>query len=139
MWAVADLEKTRVLLDGGADVNARRTTFELHSWSPPAPRGAAVVKLLLDRGAKPNPNTPRDESSPLIEAAIAGDLATLEMLIERGVDVKAFGGGPAFVLAATERLLEMRGYFGRQESEPFSIHGSLPDDRLSRPTWFLYA
>ena len=71
MWAVADLEKTRVLLDGGADVNARsdnlRTPLIIAARRP---GNAAVVKLLLDRGAKLNPNArPVSESSPLIEAA----------------------------------------------------------------------
>ncbi len=46
------------------------------------PGNSGVVKLLLDRGAKVNPNTrPDAESSPLIEAATAGDAASMELLL----------------------------------------------------------
>ena len=38
------------------------------------PGGAAIVKLLLDHGASLNPTqNPATESSPLIQAALAGD------------------------------------------------------------------
>jgi ankyrin repeat protein len=53
---------------------------------------SAVVKMLLDKGANPNPNPhPSAESSPLLEAATAGDAASVEMLIGKGAEVKPVG------------------------------------------------
>lgn len=56
------------------------------------PGNVASVKFLLDHGANPNPNLhPAAESSPLIEAANAGDAASFELLLARGADVKEAG------------------------------------------------
>jgi hypothetical protein len=67
------------------------------------PGGARTVKLLLDRGANPNPNAnPPTESSPLIEAATAGDAETMELLIARGASAKA-AGRPALAMAIVMR------------------------------------
>jgi ankyrin repeat protein len=100
MWAATDLEKTRVLLDHGADVNARshdlRTALMIAARRP---GNAPAVKLLLERGANPNPNThPATESSPLVEAATAGDAASMELLLGHGADAKA-AAQPALTMA----------------------------------------
>jgi Ankyrin repeats (3 copies)/Planctomycete cytochrome C len=105
MWAATDLEKTRVLLGHGADVNARSSDLRTPLMiAARRPGNAATVKLLLEHGANPNPNAhPVAESSPLIEAATAGDSGSMELLIGRGADAKAGarnGCGPA--------VLEMR-------------------------------
>jgi ankyrin repeat protein len=91
MWAATDLDKTRVLLDHGAAVNARsddlRTPLMIAATRP---GNAAAVTLLLEHGANPNPNTrPAAESSPLILAATAADASMMQVLIARGADVKA--------------------------------------------------
>jgi len=93
MWAANDLEKTRLLLDHGAEVNVKsddiRTPLMIAARHP---GGAPVVKLLLDHGANPNPNARvQTESSPLLEGLTAGDAATVELLIQRGADVLATG------------------------------------------------
>jgi ankyrin repeat protein len=93
IWAAKDLEKTRILLSSGADVNAKsddlRTPLMMAARKP---GGVAIVKLLLEHGANPNPNAkPETESSPLIEAVTAGDAEIVETLLQHGADAKASG------------------------------------------------
>jgi ankyrin repeat protein len=104
MWAADDLEKARLLLDHGANVNARSDDLRTPLMIAAARPGAtAVVKLLLARGADPNPNPhPDAESSPLLEAVTAGDAETMAALIERGADVRA-AGQPALTVAVSLR------------------------------------
>lgn len=94
MWAAVDLEKTRVLLAHGADVNAKsddgRTPLMIAAGLL---GGAPVVKLLLAHGAKVNPTSnPGAESSPLLEAALAGDAEIMRTLLDRGADLEDVGG-----------------------------------------------
>jgi ankyrin repeat protein len=102
MWAAADREKTRLLLDHGAQVNARSNDLRTPLMIAAGRSGAAtIVKLLLDRGAKVDPNiNPFSESSPLIEAATAGDAETMALLIERGANIEA-AAQPALTMAIT--------------------------------------
>ncbi len=107
MWAVTDLEKTRILLDHDAEVNARsaemRTPLLIAAGRP---GGAAVVNLLLDHGAKPDPNNnPGSESSALIEAATAGDSDMMQLLIAHGASVKA-AGQSALSMAIANRCVK---------------------------------
>ena len=94
MWAALDLEKTRVLVAHGADVNAKsdeaRTPLMVAAGRP---GGAPIVKLLLDHGANPNPTSnPGAQSSPLLEASLAGDAETMQALLEHGADFKDVAG-----------------------------------------------
>jgi ankyrin repeat protein len=94
MWAALDLEKTRVLLAHQADVNAisedARTPLMIAAGRP---GGAATVKLLLAKGANPNPTSnPVAESSPLIEASLAGDAEIMQALLDRGAEFKDVAG-----------------------------------------------
>ncbi len=91
MWAAKDIDKTRLLLDNRADVNAKSADFRTPLMIA-ARRfgGKAIVKLLLDKGVNPNPNAkPATESSPLLEALTAGDPDIVELLIKRGANVEA--------------------------------------------------
>jgi ankyrin repeat protein len=104
MWAATDFDKTRLLLEHGADVNARsndmRTPLMIAARRP---GNSSTVKLLLDRGAKPNPNDhPGVESSPLTEAATSGDAASVELLLSHGADARR-AGEPALAMAVAMR------------------------------------
>jgi len=64
MWAAPDLDKTRVLLNTGAEVKAKssdsRTPLMIAATTP---GNVATVKLLIDRGANVNPTAhPGNES-----------------------------------------------------------------------------
>ena len=104
MWAALDLEKTRVLVAHGADVNAKsddgRTPLMVAAGRP---GGAPIVKLLLARGANPNPTSnPSAESSPLLEAALAGDAEIMQVLLDRGAGFKDVGGAALAYAAGAE-------------------------------------
>ena len=91
IWAASDLAKTRVLLDHGADVNAMSDDARTALMIAATTQGhAPIVRLLLDRGANPNPTPqPASMSSPLIQAATAADPEMMRMLVSSGASIKA--------------------------------------------------
>jgi ankyrin repeat protein len=91
MWGARDFEKTRLLVDHGADVNAKSDDLRTPLMIAARRVGdAPIVKLLLDHKANPNPNKKAStESSPLLEALTGGDVAIVEMLMQHGADAKA--------------------------------------------------
>lgn len=111
MWAATEMDKTKVLLSHGADVNARSSDMRTPLMIAARKLGnSAVVKLLLDKGANPNPNPhPSAESSPLLDAASAGDPESVEMLIAKGAEVKPVGETAIFmaVTAACSKCLTL--------------------------------
>ena len=93
MWAVGDMGKTRLLLDHGAEVNARsddmRTPLMIAARHP---GNAPIVRLLLDHGANPNPNAkPEQEGCPLLDAITASDAESTKLLLARGAKGEAVG------------------------------------------------
>jgi ankyrin repeat protein len=128
MWAAQDLEKTRLLLDHGANPNARSDDLRTPLMIAARRQGAApVVKLLLDRKANPNPNSkPASESSPLLEAATAGDPATVQLLIERGADVKAVAP-LAMLMATAAHCSKCLDLLVAKTKDPLAFTMALPD------------
>ncbi len=97
----APLATVRLLLDKGADVNAknRRSSTPLH-WAIP---DEAKVRLLLDRGAAINAKQVEGRT-PLYQAASVGSgHSILRLLLERGADpglTTAIGQTPLMAAAA---------------------------------------
>ena len=93
IWAATDLEKTRVLVSHGANVNARSADLRTPlMMAARRPGNSTTVKFLLDHGANPNPNNRPDvEGAPLIDAANAGDPASMELLLAKGAETKRSG------------------------------------------------
>ena len=86
-----------------------------------------MVKLLLDRGANPNPNAhPETESSPLTEAATAGDAEIVELLLNRGADAKA-AGQPALTIAIAQKCAKCVELIGAKITDKAVFTGSLQD------------
>lgn len=102
MMAVTDIDKIRLLVARGADVNAAtrrgRTALLLAAMSDGS---APVVRLLMDKGAKPNVADALKVTS-LRAAAAGGDIETLRLMIEAGVpiDDADFAGFTPLITAA---------------------------------------
>ncbi len=93
IWGAGDFEKTRILVNHGANVNARSADLRTPlMMAARRPGNSATVKFLLEHGANPNPNNRPDvEGAPLIDAATAGDPASMELLLAKGADTKRSG------------------------------------------------
>ncbi|MFH1113810.1 MAG: ankyrin repeat domain-containing protein [Pseudomonadota bacterium] len=104
------LELVRLLLDKGADVNAKRKD----GWTvlmEAALRGhLELLRLCLDRGADVNAKT-NEEATALITAAGRGHLNAVKLLLEKGADVNAKrkDGWTALMEAALRGHLELLG------------------------------
>jgi ankyrin repeat protein len=86
MWGVANLEKVRMLVDAGADVNAHSKQGMTPLLIAANNAGSAeIVRLLLAKGA--DPKATDDGGTTLLAAATANDLDMVRLFIERGVDV----------------------------------------------------
>jgi ankyrin repeat protein len=91
MLAARDVEKVKLLLARGADVNARAATGITALLIAARYKGnAEVVRLLLQKGAKPNADGEvRNNASALFYAAMAGDVQTAEALISAGAKLES--------------------------------------------------
>src|SRR5258708_2393854 len=99
LWALHDEAKVRLLLDHGANINARTVDGRTAAYQAASMANAvAVLRLLLDRGADPNAKT-LIGMTPLIAAA-RGNLEAMHLLIDRKADVNARNAAGATALMA---------------------------------------
>ncbi len=114
MWGISDIRKVRLLVENGAGVNARsgygKTPLLLAASYD---GGAGTVKFLLNKSADPAAKD-KTGATTVILAAESGNVAALELLIKKGVDVNA-KTGPGFnefqfgtVTAVRQEMQELR-------------------------------
>jgi hypothetical protein len=96
LWAIDDVEKTRLLLSHGADPNVRSDDGATPLLLAAGRFGALdVVKALLDGGAKP-------ARQPVFgRAAGAGDQAVMRFLLERGATRTNVGRDLSFAMRSS--------------------------------------
>jgi ankyrin repeat protein len=82
-----DQDTVRALLAAGADVNKATRSGETALRQAVAGRDTAMVKLLLEAGAKPGGGGTKSPMSELMMAAGEGDNDIMQMLIAAGADV----------------------------------------------------
>nr|UXE44162.1 hypothetical protein Hi04_10k_c1170_00009 [uncultured bacterium] len=100
MWAVDSQEKTRLLLDAGAAVDAHTEGGRTALLIAAGRQGSTgVVKLLLDHGANPAVAA-ENRTTPLLLAARRGDETAMRLFIAHGANVR---GDAANVLDAALR------------------------------------
>ena len=94
--AAGDPVKTAMLIARGANVNARSKAGRTPLMAAARQAGAyQSVKMLLDKGADPKVLDPAplfgggSNATTLILASMGGDLRTVRLLVDRGVDVNA--------------------------------------------------
>jgi ankyrin repeat protein len=89
MWCSNNLEKVRLLLDKGADVNARSKQGRTPLVIAAAHDGnIEVMRLLIKKGADVKAKSP-DGFTALISAASHGNVEAVKLLLARGADVNA--------------------------------------------------
>jgi ankyrin repeat protein len=95
--ATDNLETTRLLVEGGADVNGQAEAGDSPLMVAARRAGAVrVVRYLLDKGANIKAST-KDGATALHRAAESGDVDVLKLLVDRGADVdsqRKSGGSP---------------------------------------------
>jgi len=110
MMAAPDVEKMRLLIDRGADVNARaRSRFSALMVAAQYQEGDAAINLVLDRGAQvapPADGAPVFSANPFVLASYAGNAKSLKRLLAAGGKVD-----DAFIAIGTSRTTPMLGAF----------------------------
>lgn len=96
-----DVERTRTLLDGGADINARDKDGMTPLCLAAGHGRTLVTKLLLEKGANVNA-TCKEDYTPLHLAAWNGHKEILDLLIQHRADVnaKVAGASPLWMAAS---------------------------------------
>ena len=109
MMAAPDVEKMTLLLDRGADVNARANTrYSALMVAAQYQEGDAAINLLLDRGAQvATPATaPVFNANPFFLASYAGNAKSLKRLLAAGGKLDE-----AMIAIGTSRTTPMLGAF----------------------------
>jgi ankyrin repeat protein len=129
MWCSSNLEKVRLLIDKGADVNAHSKQGRTPLVIAAAHDGNIdVIRLLIKKGADVNAGGPAGASAALLAAAGANDTAMVRLLVEQGADVKAKADGRFSALMSAAgfgnvevvKLLLAHGADVNEQSEPVS-------------------
>lgn len=96
-----DTEIVKLLLDNGANVNAKDGWEQTPLSYAVGGRHIEIIGLLLDRGADINSRA-EIGSTPLMNAAGVGSLEVIEYLLDRGADINAqnYNGTTALMFAA---------------------------------------
>ncbi len=128
IWAAGDLEKTRVLVRRGANVNARSADLRTPLMvAARRPGNSATVKFLLERGASPNPNNRPDvEGAPLIDAVTAGDAVSMQLLLAKGAETKQ-SGQDLLEMALTVRCVKCLDLIVAKGLDKAAYAGALPN------------
>jgi ankyrin repeat protein len=108
MMATPDVEKMRLLIDRGADVNARaRSRYSALMVAAQYQEGDGAINLLLDRGAQvapPPDGAPVFSANPFVLAAYAGNAKSLKRLLAAGSKLDE-----PFIAFGTSRTTPMLG------------------------------
>jgi ankyrin repeat protein len=115
MMAAPDVEKMALLLDRGADVNARANTrYSALMVAAQYQEGDAAINLLLDRGAQvATPATaPVFNANPFFLASYAGNAKSLKRLLAAGGKLDE-----AMIAIGTSRTTPMLGAFKFGDTE----------------------
>ncbi|HEY6990300.1 MAG TPA: ankyrin repeat domain-containing protein [Bryobacteraceae bacterium] len=108
LWGARDPEKARILIEHGANVNARskqgRTPLMLASLRP---GGSETVALMLKKGADPKVKDGRGDTA-LGLAATIGEVETMRLLLAKGADPTTANnkGEPPIILATKSKRPE---------------------------------
>src|SRR5688572_3419593 len=110
MMAAPDVEKMTLLLDRGADVNARANSrFSALMVAAQHQEGDGAINLLLDRGAQvgaPASGAPVFNANPFFLASYAGNARSLKRLLAAGSKLDE-----AMIAIGTSRTTPMLGAF----------------------------
>ena len=108
MWAMPDLEKARLLIARGAEVNARSTNLGRTPFLIAAgmPSSVETLRFLLEKGADLRAKD-RGGEHALGFAARLADVEVVRFLVEKGFDVNEPGGGstPPLTRAVSRQYL----------------------------------